>query len=471
MLSFHVVEVVMELFPDPSGLAAQFTGDVFEILSKYFPVYFTHGVGNGLDTTQEDLSIALMHVFCSTQFFEPFVIPLLLDKLSSSLPLAKFDSLKYLDKCIRFYGADRMVRHASTVWYKLKEVIFNLSLDQLLISEALNCLKTAIMYTDSSDKDLFINLILLDEDIVNKIHSVSSVEKTILSSLEDLSQLHALGSVISILAESSTYFCTRVLQEHFAHLVDIVGTKADYESWQLNNCNGSSSAPVNYGALYLSVQLLSSCREVALVSYEDFSSVKLAKGSWWLILQKKLEQLIHLFRSIFTIASQSMQPNFRQEYVSCASKLTSYGPDWCLKGLLTLATFPEQYINQVLAYAQQSRERANKEQASLVERMHEYKRQIDRETRSSINGLNDSYNGDGIQTIGRSSHKQIEAVMQSTSKGKVQTIRQGYLSKRSSNLRADWKRRFFVLDSRGMLYYYRKQITRPPVGLCCNIRC
>lgn len=155
-----------------------------------------------------------------------------------------------------------------------------------------------------------------------------------------------------------------------------------------------------------------------------------------------------------------MQPNFRQEYVSCA-----------VKGLLTLATFPEQYINQVLAYARQSRERANKEQASLVERMHEYKRQIDRETRSSINGLNDSYNGDGIQTIGRSSHKQIEAVMQSTSKGKVQTIRQGYLSKRSSNLRADWKRRFFVLDSRGMLYYYRKQITRPPVGLCCNIRC
>ncbi|CAD6220938.1 unnamed protein product [Miscanthus lutarioriparius] len=288
MLSFHVVEVVMKLFPDPSGLAAQFAGDVFEILSKYFPVYFTHGVGNGLDATREDLSRALMHAFCSTQYFEPFVIPLLLDKLASSLPLAKIDSLKYLDNCIRFYGADRMVRHASAVWYKLKEVIFNLSSDQLLISEALNCLKTAIMYTDSSDKDLFINLILLDEDIVNKIRSVSSVEKSILSSLEDLAQLHALGSVISILAESSTYFCTRVLQEHFAHLVDIVGTKADYESRQLNNCNGSSSAPVNYGALYLSVQLLSSCREVAL-------------------------------------------PMLRQEYVSCA-----------VKGLLTLATFPEQ---------------------------------------------------------------------------------------------------------------------------------
>jgi DNA repair/transcription protein MET18/MMS19 len=179
------------------------------------------------------------------------------------------------------------------------------------------------MYTNSSDKDLFINLILLDEDIVNKIRSVSSVEKSILSSLEDLAQLHALGSVISILAESSTYFCTRVLQEHFVHLVDIVGTKADYESWQLNNSNGSSSAPINYGALYLSVQLLSSCREVALVSYKDCSSDKLAKESWWLILEKRLEQLIHLLQSFFTVTSRSMQPMFRQEYVSCAGKLTS----------------------------------------------------------------------------------------------------------------------------------------------------
>nr|BAD01238.1 putative ARF GTPase-activating domain-containing protein [Oryza sativa Japonica Group] len=77
----------------------------------------------------------------------------------------------------------------------------------------------------------------------------------------------------------------------------------------------------------------------------------------------------------------------------------------------------EPYINQVLAYAQQSRERANKEQASLVERMHEYKKQIDREIRLS-NGLTDAHNGDGIQTIARSSHKMIEAVMQSASKGK-----------------------------------------------------
>lgn len=75
---------------------------------------------------------------------------------------------------------------------------------------------------------------------------------------------------------------------------------------------------------------------------------------------------------------------------------------------------------QVLTYAQQSRERSNYEQAALSERMQEYKRQVDRESRWSSNGSNGSPNGDGIQAIGRSSHKMIEAVMQSAAKGKVQ---------------------------------------------------
>ena len=52
--------------------------------------------------------------------------------------------------------------------------------------------------------------------------------------------------------------------------------------------------------------------------------------------------------------------------------------------------------------------------------MQEYKRQIDRESRWASNGSNGSPNGDGIQAIGRSSHKMIEAVMQSAAKGKVE---------------------------------------------------
>ncbi|KAF7104313.1 hypothetical protein CFC21_105219 [Triticum aestivum] len=335
-LSFHVVEVVMKLFPDPSGFADQFASDLFEILSKYFPVYFTHGAGDNLGVTRDELSRALMHTFCASPYFEPFAIPLLLDKLSSSLPLAKLDSLKYLDNCIHCYGADRMVTHASAIWFKLKEVLFSLSSDQLvssgspkdaenkknqIISEAERCLKTAVTYIHSSDRDIFINLILLDEDIVNNIHSVTTEEKSVGSSLQ------ALGSVVSILAGSSTYLCTRVFQAHFKRLVDILGNSAGFDSQHLSIANGSSPAAINYGALYLSVQMLSSCRAVAVASREGVP----AEESWWLILEEKLDQIIHLFGKLLTIDSQPTQSAVRKECVLFA-----------VKGLLILATIPEQ---------------------------------------------------------------------------------------------------------------------------------
>lgn len=45
--------------------------------------------------------------------------------------------------------------------------------------------------------------------------------------------------------------------------------------------------------------------------------------------------------------------------------------------------------------------------------------------------------------------------MRQHSGGGGAVLTQGYLLKRSSNMRADWKRRFFVLDAHGQLTYYR----------------
>lgn len=125
----------------------------------------------------------------------------------------------------------------------------------------------------------------------------------------------------------------------------------------------------------------------------------------------------------------------------------------------------EPYIHQVLTYAQQSRERANLDQAALAERMQDFRRQ-------SETGFADQSAASGqrggvgpLQGGGTPSHKEIDRVMRSTSQGKVQVIKQGYLLKRSSNLRGDWKRRFFVLDSRGMLYYYTRNTGGKPSGL------
>ncbi|CAA0815514.1 ADP-ribosylation factor GTPase-activating protein AGD3 [Striga hermonthica] len=177
-----------------------------------------------------------------------------------------------------------------------------------------------------------------------------------------------------------------------------------------------------------------------------------------------LEEELHHARSTFeqarfnlVTALSNVEAKKRFEFLEAVSETMAAHLRYFKQGYELLHQM-EPYINQVSTYAKQSKERSNYEQAALNERMQEYKRQIDRESRWSSNG---SPNGDGIQAVGRSSHKMIEAVMQSAAKGKVQTIRQGYLSKRSSNLRGDWKRRFFVLDSRGMLYYYRKRCSKP----------
>ncbi|OVA19209.1 Arf GTPase activating protein [Macleaya cordata] len=121
----------------------------------------------------------------------------------------------------------------------------------------------------------------------------------------------------------------------------------------------------------------------------------------------------------------------------------------------------EPFIHQVLTYAQQSKEMANIEQDKLAKRIQEFRTQVELNNLRASSNMEASTSGDGIHVVGVSSYKNIEALMHSAANGKVQTIKQGYLLKRSSSLRGDWKRRFFVLDSRGNLYYYRNKVTKP----------
>ncbi|XP_068470747.1 ADP-ribosylation factor GTPase-activating protein AGD1-like isoform X2 [Phaseolus vulgaris] len=116
----------------------------------------------------------------------------------------------------------------------------------------------------------------------------------------------------------------------------------------------------------------------------------------------------------------------------------------------------EPFINEIMDYVHQSRENYNSEQIQLYQRMQDYKKQAYEESRFSLSGPYGSPRVDFAHPFSRISNEVADIVMESAANGKVQIIRQGHLSKRSSNLRADWKRRYFVLDSRGMLYYYRK---------------
>ncbi|WOH07445.1 hypothetical protein DCAR_0726875 [Daucus carota subsp. sativus] len=120
----------------------------------------------------------------------------------------------------------------------------------------------------------------------------------------------------------------------------------------------------------------------------------------------------------------------------------------------------EPFIHQVLTYAQQSKEQATAEQDKLAQRIQEFRTQAELDQLRASSNIGASTTAVGINGVGLNSDKNIEAIMQSTATGRVQTIKQGYLLKRSSSLRADWKRRFFILDSHGELYYHRQNETR-----------
>lgn len=120
----------------------------------------------------------------------------------------------------------------------------------------------------------------------------------------------------------------------------------------------------------------------------------------------------------------------------------------------------EPFIHQILTYAQQSKEQANIEQDKLAKRIQEFRTQSELDSLRASSNIEPT-NNDGIYIVGISSYKNIEALMQSTTDGEIQIIKQGYLLKRSSSTRGDWKRRFFVLNSQGTLYYYRNKGAKP----------
>lgn len=141
------------------------------------------------------------------------------------------------------------------------------------------------------------------------------------------------------------------------------------------------------------------------------------------------------------------------------------------------------WLLQILTYAQQSKEQSKIEQDRLARRIQEFRTQSELDSQqlaanAEISGVN------GNRVVGTIPYKNTETSLTADKEVSVcfpmqlcstqrdlfcvsalyelilvfvlmQVIKQGYLLKRSSSLRTDWKRKFFVLDSHGSMYYYR----------------
>ncbi|PIN26041.1 DNA repair/transcription protein Mms19 [Handroanthus impetiginosus] len=272
LLVFRIVENLARLYPGPSGPLANFSEDLFEILGCYFPIHFTHRKGEDDDVTREELSRALMLAFASTPLFEPFCIPLLLEKLSSSLPSAKVESFKYLSYCTTKYGPDRMAKHAEALWSSVKDVTFispqstpsmesklvdGMSfLESDIMTQALVLLQEVIrLYGE------FISLIIGDNDITVYVNSLNQYRQFDDIPVQGKQRLHAVGQLLSACVKASVASCNKAFESFFPLLMDGLGLSVakSSENGYLNE-DGFSPAKFNFGALYLCIELLAACR-------------------------------------------------------------------------------------------------------------------------------------------------------------------------------------------------------------------
>lgn len=72
-----------------------------------------------------------------------------------------------------------------------------------------------------------------------------------------------------------------------------------------------------------------------------------------------------------------------------------------------------------MTYAQQSKELANIEQDKLAKRIQAFRTQTELESLKASTNMEASRHASGIHAVGMSSYKNIEAIMQSTTKGEV----------------------------------------------------
>ncbi|KAJ9568434.1 hypothetical protein OSB04_004400 [Centaurea solstitialis] len=201
LLTFHLVEMLAQLYPDSSSALASYAEDLFNILGSYFPIHFTHPKGED-DLKREELSRALMLAFASTPLFEPYAVPLLLEKLSSSLPSAKVESLKYLSYCIVKYGVHGMIEHLEPLWSSLKDAVFTFGPSTLTVGP----------YLES-------NVGYPDMDIINTVNkSYDGV------TVSEKQRLNAVGRILYVSAAASNASCNTVFQSFFSSLVNGLGS-------------------------------------------------------------------------------------------------------------------------------------------------------------------------------------------------------------------------------------------------------
>ena len=268
-------------------------------------------------------------IVCNAAIF----IVMLLNRLSPNFVSSQLDSLKYLSSCTLKYGSERIAKHARAIWLSIKDALYNSlqeptlsftseSLDGLgfqeneIAKEAVMLLQQVIMQNNG----LFLSFIVKDEDINMILNTITSYESyNEIPSLGKL-KLFAVGCILSISTKSSVASCNTVFDSFFPRLMEILGLSVRKLSGDHSpKDNYLVSKRLNFGALYLCVELLAACRNLIAGSTEiACKSVSVYETSYCM-LQSFSTSLTKAFCSTLVTSCHDADIYFGGEYFCLAT--------------------------------------------------------------------------------------------------------------------------------------------------------
>ncbi|KAK5650756.1 hypothetical protein RI129_001785 [Pyrocoelia pectoralis] len=99
--------------------------EMFEVLACYFPVDFRTPPQDPNSINRQTLASSLSACLCATSEFAEYCLPLALEKLSSSLSIAKFDSLDIIGKGCDIFPLSFYVQHSTDIWSQIQREVLN----------------------------------------------------------------------------------------------------------------------------------------------------------------------------------------------------------------------------------------------------------------------------------------------------------------------------------------------------------
>ncbi|CAH0399929.1 unnamed protein product [Chilo suppressalis] len=128
--------------------------EMFEVISCYYPIDFHPSPDDPAPVTRQDLANALCPCLCAVPEFGEQCMVLLIEKLDSSLRMAKLDSLALLRESCKIFSAETYGPFLKTLWSSIHREISHKTDEELKMAahESLSALVSKLATTAGTDQ-------------------------------------------------------------------------------------------------------------------------------------------------------------------------------------------------------------------------------------------------------------------------------------------------------------------------------